>query len=82
METTGLWRLRCYSCRKTFNLHIANNSMIADLMRSQPCPHCHRTPDRDDARTGYINCHDIRAYIPTARAKPLLASGKGYVVAA
>jgi hypothetical protein len=56
--------------------------MIADLMRSQPCPHCHRTPDRDDARTGYINCHDIRAYIPTARAKPLLAAGKGYVVAA
>ncbi|HKA34007.1 MAG TPA: hypothetical protein VKH64_12380 [Candidatus Binatia bacterium] len=55
METTGLWRLRCCGCGKIFNLHITNKSMITDLIHSQPCPLCHRAPDRDDASTGSVN---------------------------
>ncbi|HEY1270257.1 MAG TPA: hypothetical protein VGH16_23570 [Candidatus Binatia bacterium] len=77
---TGIWKLKCQSCKKPFNLHITSNTLITDLIGSQPCPHCRKKPGDLDARNCFVEGHELLAYVPSARAKPLLASGKSDIV--
>ena len=58
----GVWRLRCQNCGGTFSLELTADDNIADFVRAEVCPNCHKSPDGKGPDGGPAAWHQVMDY--------------------
>jgi len=60
---TGIWLLRCRSCKNTFDLEITDqNDAVLNLIKVTRCPHCNQSPAHDGDGGQPPRWHEIVNY--------------------